>query len=219
MSRSLTISLAMDRVTASFVLQHTMSETSNNMGNNPTDDLLMTMWHFGQQYPENQRKHMEINFMKDLYRTLGISERFTDGNMDRLIRFTPLGRALSMQGALGYQRTRSTRWSLTSKVAFTLQSLRLIALSLSFALLPRSSQAPNAELEINKPGKACKPVNTSQLMFVENLSYITTQIGWMINLVDYTLDQLFEINRQFGDAVQLDVNTLLDKGNELYCCG
>ena len=126
------------------------------MGNNPTDDLLMTMWHLGLHFSDLQRKQMEVMFMKDLYRTLNFVERCAESNMDRLIRFLPLGRALSMQGALGLQNNKTPKWSLTSKVAFTLQSLRLIALSLSFALSPKSGQAPtggNAELEINRPGK------------------------------------------------------------------
>ena len=38
----------------------------------------------------------------------------------------------------------------------------------------------------------------------------------MITLVDYILDQLFEVNRLFGTSDQLDVNILLDKGMTLY---
>ena len=123
------------------------------MGNNPTDDLLMTMWHFGQQYPMAQRKQMDVQFMRDIYRTLNFVDKCTETNMERLVRFTPLSRALSMQGALGYQSDRSIRWSLTSKVAFTLQSLRLIALSLSFALSPKTPAGGSQELEINRPGQ------------------------------------------------------------------
>ena len=186
------------------------------MGNNPTDDLLMTMWHFGQQYLSPQRKEMEINFMKDLYRTLGFLDKCADPNTDRVLRFPPLGRALSMQGALGCQSEKSTRWSLTSKVAFTLQSLRLIALGLSFAIILKPGQT-TTDLDINKPGKCSRYLlNRVPLTCEDNLTYITTQVGWMITLIDYILDQLFEVNRLFGTSDQLDMNIMLDKSKQVF---
>ena len=146
---------ALDKVTASFVLQHTVSEIAYNMGNNPTDDLLMTMWYFEQQFPIDQRRQIEENFMRDLYKTLEFHKKCTETSMEILVRYTPLGRALSMQGALGYQRDKSTRWSMTSKVAFTLQSLRLIAITLAFAP-GKSGPSPQGgppDFDMNKPGE------------------------------------------------------------------
>jgi hypothetical protein len=145
-----------EKITASFVLQHTVSELSVSMGNNPTDDLLMTMWYFEQQIPEEQQLRMQQRFMRDLYTTLQIADKCADNSVDKLIKFPLLGRALSMQAALGYQGEHNIRpgWSLTSKTAFTFQSLRLIALSLSFAFTPTGppNQAGHQERDINKPG-------------------------------------------------------------------
>ena len=38
----------------------------------------------------------------------------------------------------------------------------------------------------------------------------------MINLVDYVLDQLFEINRLFSDPSQLDLSAIPEKGNPKF---
>ena len=133
------------------------------MGSNPTDDLLMTMWQFESQLSEEQRKLMEAQFLKDLYRTLGILDKCADSTIDRLIRFTPLGRALSMQGALGNEDERHSKSgsTLTCKVAFTFQSLRLIALSLSFSVIPNTKSGQQtstpADMDINKPGMSFVP--------------------------------------------------------------
>ena len=146
------------------------------MGNSTNDDLIMILYHFLLQLPKDQRRQVEQQCLRDSYKALQAVAVLVDAVIDKIIRFPPLVRCLSLQAALGYHGEKRGR-SLGSKVASILMNMRFIAVSFGFALMvkPNPNVPGGAELDINRPGTypvggldtkhahwCQKPYNTSQ---------------------------------------------------------
>ena len=122
------------------------------MGSNTNDDLLMALTKFMDSLTDEQRKLIQAQFLKDLYRNLGVNDKITDGTVEKLLRYAFFGRCLSFQAALGYHGEKASR-TLTSKTAWLLLSVRNAALSYAFVLVSKGPHAPSGgEIDINKPG-------------------------------------------------------------------
>ena len=123
------------------------------MGNSTNDDLIMVLYRFLQQLPNDHRRQIEQQCLKDSYKALHAIGLLVDATPDKIIRFPPFARCLSLQAALGYHGEKKNR-SLGSKVATVVMNLRFIAVSFGFALMakPNPNVPGGAELDINRPG-------------------------------------------------------------------
>lgn len=136
------------QVIAAFVLEHAASEGAGGV---QVDDLIMIMSEFVQQLSGDQRKMFKEQFMKDLYQTFQVTERCIDTNVDGLIKFAGLGKAVGMQSALGLRSTGNgkLRYTRPGRIALTIQSLRIIALSLSYSV---ANLQKGQEIDFHRPG-------------------------------------------------------------------
>ena len=128
--------------------------------NNNNDDLLLTMQDYMNRLPNDeslaQRHKTEQDFLRDLYRTLGVNlNQSTDPQSDKLLRNPMLQRCLSLQAALGNRSDKEPR-SVISKVAWVMMNLRMIALTFAFAFA-KSGNAPEGGSELSKPGMYKRP--------------------------------------------------------------
>ena len=145
----------LEKIIAAFVLHNSIGAVINNN----TDDLVMVMQQFLHELPSHTspesidlRSKMRTEFLSELYRVLEINlDRVLDPQSDKLLRHQTLQRGLSLQAALGFTGRNETR-SLSSKLAWTMTSLRIISLTF-FLAFAKSSSAQGSETELSKPGK------------------------------------------------------------------
>ena len=171
---------AISQVTAAFVLQHAASE---GVSSPPTDDLLMTMWEFERQLTEEQRKIMECQFMKDLYQVLQITEKCTDSNIDAYIKLPALGKTASMQASLSVRVITGggLQWTRSGKIALTIQSLRIIALSLSFS---RANLQKGQDIDLHRPGMLLLIVIYSTSLMSSRCFGLSSSANQMVHPID-----------------------------------
>ena len=123
------------------------------MGNSTNDDLIMVLYRFLLQLPNDHRQQLEQQCLKESYKALQAVGVLVDATPEKIMRFPPFARCLSLQAALGYYGEKTDR-SLGSKVATILMNMRFIAASFGFALAakPNSNVPGGVELDINRPG-------------------------------------------------------------------
>ena len=145
----------LERISAAFTMQTVVAETTYNLGSNTNDDVLMVMAKFMDSLTEEHRSFMGTQYLKDLYRNLGVTDKITDGQVvDKLMRYALFGRCLSFQAAIGYLGEKGGR-TLTSKTAWLLMSIRNVALSYAFVLVSKGPHAAaGGDTDINKPGQS-----------------------------------------------------------------
>jgi mediator of RNA polymerase II transcription subunit 16 len=165
----------LEKACAAFVLQNLSAETA--MQSN--DDVLTCIRKFTSQLTPEDRAKFEQDFLSQTYRALGNNlDRSADQVPDKFLRYVPFQRTLSVQASLGYHGLRSKR-TLSSKIAWTILQIRNIAVVTGFAF----QKAPAGEginLDYERP---------------DILQYMTGLTAWSTLLVDYMIDQLFELRR------------------------
>ena len=120
------------------VMQQYLHELPVGVSPTPLDDL---------------RSKVTNDFLSEIYKVLDVNlDWVMDHQPDKLLRHNMVQRSLSLQAALGFTDCNETR-SLSSKLAWTLLSLRVVSLNFAFAFVKTSNTTGGSETELSKPGK------------------------------------------------------------------
>ena len=171
------------------VMQQYLHELPDGASPTPIDDL---------------RSKITNDFLSEIYKVLDVNlDWVIDPQPDKLLRHNMVQRSLSLQAALGFTDRNETR-SLSSKLAWTLLSLRVVSLTFAFAFAKTSNTTGGSETELSKPGKIklwfsrfFRIIQTADDS-TEVLQFMVGIAAWSLTLTDYIIDQIFDLARQLG---------------------
>ena len=151
------------------------------------------------------RSRITNDFLSEIYKVLDVNlDWVIDPQSDRLLRHNMVQRSLSLQAALGFTDRNETR-TLSSKLAWTLLSLRVVSLTFAFAYAKTSNTTGASETELSKPGKIdllFPPASSERHKLLTNstevLQFMVGITAWSLTLTDYIIDQIFDLARQLG---------------------
>lgn len=140
------------KVKAVFALHSAISELSLQLPS-LKEDLLMVLTHFRERSLGEQHEGFMEQCVQEVFRLFNLTEKLEQPQIDRLIRSQPFWLGTSLQYSCGYQGERQNR-SLSSKIAWSVLSLRTISHAFGFAMQnkPTPSASGGVDLDINKPG-------------------------------------------------------------------
>ena len=113
---------------------------------------MMALTHFWERSLGEHQKGFIQQCVQEVFRLFYLTDRLEQPQIDRLIRSHPFWICTSLQYSCGYRGEGQHR-SLSSKIAWSVLSLRTISHAFGFAMQNKPNSASGGvDLDINKPG-------------------------------------------------------------------
>ena len=147
-------------------------------------------------------------YMCNLYQALKVDvDQVFESQPERLLRHPSIQKCLSLQAALNSNSEKEKK-TLSSKLAWTLLNIRSISLNFVYAFT-RSEQTGMF---------LYRTQHCLRRLIAQIDSYHSLVCGseWMLTLMEYIVDQLFELNRLHASDPDTESGSTQDKSNLSY---
>ncbi|KAL8784654.1 MAG: hypothetical protein Q9195_008957 [Heterodermia aff. obscurata] len=165
------------------------------------DDIVAAIQTFSKQHPHG---NIERNFLGEICRVLDVRlDHSVEPQLDYLFKNSTIQRCLSMQLSLGFLGKCKSR-TLPAKVAHALLDIRATTLVMTYTLRSMTG-APNPEHDQKKQQEI-------EARKSDELQAITGPISWYVSLMNYIVDELFQLSDAMRDHGSMDndhLNTLI----------
>ena len=192
---------------------------SASMVSSNNDDLLLVMQLFMRQLANETGidgqtvvTKFQEDFLREFCKASNVNLDYALIDYQRLLRHPLISKCFSMQAALNFRGENENK-TLTEKIAISLSNLRMISTMFQLGFTPRNP----GDAEINKPGTIPSSSETTPSTNVNTrldvFQALIDLTRWTMHLIDYVVDQIFELNRSLpDDDSPFDSDALRKKG-------
>lgn len=191
----------LDKIATAFATANAIAEASHT-GNSTNDDILISLFRFVKQLPEDQQITLRFMFLRDVYRILKAEKMIDRASFEKTIKTGMIIRCQSLQAAVGNGGDQSNR-SLSSKLAWTALNIRHVAVTYMIALIPNARAAALNGLN-GQPAAPPEP----DINRIEVIQYLRNLTAWFLKLTDHLVSMLFVLNRDLDVTQKFDANAL-----------